>query len=203
MLSLNRSRVDWHRRCAIHQAAPDPYPDPPQTGLPMTLNLCELPLVMTNSQSTNPLQEALMIVVRSGVIVTSALVLVTLGSCATTHSNMVTSAGTLERSADAFASDTRGIFRNAREFADQAHAFGETVDRAGDREVILAYEQLWRRYQALRYEVERSDSPQAQADLKSVTWAFRDVVRNISGYADADSAVYARGGYQHDPYYDP
>ena len=88
MLSLNRSRVDWHRRCAIHQAAPDPYPDPPQTGLPMTLNLCELPLVMTNSQSTNPLQEALMIVVRSGVIVTSALVLVTLGSCATTHSNI-------------------------------------------------------------------------------------------------------------------
>jgi hypothetical protein len=144
-----------------------------------------------------------MIVVRSSVIVTSALVLVALASCATTHSNMMTSVGRLERSADAFASDTRGYFRDAPEFADQAHDFRETVDRAGDREVILAYEQLWRSYQALRHEVERSDSRQAQVDLKPVTRAFRDVVRDISGYADADSALYARGGYQHDPYYDP
>jgi hypothetical protein len=67
----------------------------------------------------------------------------------------------------------------------------------------LAYEQLWRKYQALRQEVERSDSRQAQIDLKSVTQAFRDVVGDMSGYADADSALYARGGYQHDPYYDP
>ena len=151
----------------------------------------------------NALQEAPMIFVRSSVVVTSALVLLTLGSCATTHNNMMTSAGRLERSADAFAGYTRGDFPDAREFADQAHDFRETVDRAGDREVILAYEQLWRSYQALRHEVERSDSRQAQVDLKSVTRAFRDVVRDISGYADADSALYARGGYQHDPYYDP
>jgi isopenicillin N synthase-like dioxygenase len=144
-----------------------------------------------------------MIFVRSSVIVTSALVLVTLASCATTHSNMMTSADTLEHSADAFAGDTRGYFRHAREFAEQAHDFRETIDRAGDREVILAYEQLWRNYQALRHEVERSDSEQVQADWKSVTRAFRDVVRDISGYADADSALYARGGFQHDPYYDP
>jgi hypothetical protein len=144
-----------------------------------------------------------MIFVRSSVIVTSVLVLVALASCATTHSNMMTSAGRLELSADAFASDTRGYFRDAREFADQAHDFRQTVDLAGDREVILAYEQLWRSYQALRHEVERSDSRQAQVDLKSVTRAFRDVVGEISGYADADSALWARGGYQHDPYYDP
>jgi len=144
-----------------------------------------------------------MIFVRSSVTVTSALVLVTLASCATTHSNMMTSAGGLVRSADAFASDTRDYSQDAREFADQAHDFRETVDRAGDREVILAYEQLWRRYQALRHEVERSDSQQARVDFKSVTRAFRDVVREISRYADADSALYARGGYQHDPYYDP
>jgi isopenicillin N synthase-like dioxygenase len=144
-----------------------------------------------------------MIFVRSSVIVTSALVLVTLASCATTHSNMMTSADTLEHSADAFAGDTRGYFRHAREFAEQAHDFRETIDRAGDREVILAYEQLWRNYQALRHEVERSDSEQVQADWKSVTRAFRDVVRDMTGYADADSALYARGGFQHDPYYDP
>ena len=116
---------------------------------------------------------------------------------------MMISAGRLERSADAFASDARGYFHDAPEFVDQAHDFRETLDRAGDRDVILAYEQLWRTYQALRQEVERSGSPQAEVDLKPVTRAFRDVVRDISGYADADSALYARGGYQHDPYYDP
>ena len=56
----------------------------------------------------------------------------------------------------------------------------DQVDRAGDRDVILAYEQLWRSYQALRYEVERSDSRQAQVDLMPATQAFRDVVRDIS-----------------------
>jgi hypothetical protein len=145
-----------------------------------------------------------MSVVRSNVIVTSALILVVLASCATTHSkNMMISAGRLERIADAFSSDARGYFRDAPEFADQAHDFRETVDRAGDRDVILAYERLWRTYHSLRQEVERSDSRQAEVDLKPVTRAFRDVVRDISGYVDADSALYARGGYQHDPYYDP
>jgi hypothetical protein len=156
------------------------------------------------------MNEEAMIVLRSSVIATSALVLVVLTSCATTHSNMMASAGRLERSAGAFASDTRGYFRDAAEFADQAHEFRETVDQAGDREVILAYEQLWRSYQALHHEVqalhhevERLDSRQAQIDFKPVTQAFGDVVRDMSGYADADSALYARGGYQHDPYYDP
>jgi hypothetical protein len=116
---------------------------------------------------------------------------------------MMISAGRLERIADAFANDARGYFRDAPEFADQSHDFRETVGRAGDRDVILAYEQLWRTYQALRQEVERSDSRQAEVDLKPVTRAFRDVVRDMRGYVDADSALYARGGYQHDPYYDP
>jgi hypothetical protein len=132
---------------------------------------------------------------------TSALVLVALASCATTQSNMMASVDRLERSADEFDTDTHGYFRNAAEFADQAHDFRATVDRAGDREVIVAYERLWRSYQALRQEVQGSDSPQAQVALKPVTQAFRGVVRGVSGYAD--SAVYARGGYQHDPYYDP
>jgi hypothetical protein len=148
-------------------------------------------------------QEEAMIIVRSTVIATSAWVLVALAGCATTHSNMRTSAGRLERSADTFARETRAYFRDAPEFAGQAHDFRETVDRAGDRDVILAYEQLWRSYYALRHEVERSDSRQAQVDLKPVTQAFRDVVRDIPGYADADPAIYARGGFQHDQYYDP
>jgi hypothetical protein len=148
-------------------------------------------------------QEEALIILRSGAIATSVLVLLTLASCATTRSHMITSAGRLDRRAVEFATVTRGYFRNSPEFTDQARNFRETVDGAGDREVILAYEQLWRTYQALRQEVKRSDSRQAQIDLKSVTQAFRDVVGDMSGYADADSALYARGGYQHDPYYDP
>jgi hypothetical protein len=144
-----------------------------------------------------------MIVVNNSVIATSALVLVALASCATIHSNTVTSADKLERSADAFAINTHGYFRAAPALAVHAHDFRETVEHAGDREILSAYEQLWRSYNALRYEVERSDSQQAQVDLRPVTQAFRDIARDMSGYADADSAIYARGGYQHDPYYDP
>lgn len=145
-----------------------------------------------------------MIVVKSSVSVALALALVTLAACVATNSdNMKKSAARLERGADAFARNTRGQFRDAPEFADHARDFRETLDHAGDREVVLAYEQLWRSYQSLRHEVKRSDSQQAQSDLQPVTEAFRDVVRRISGYADADNALYARGGYQHDPYYDP
>ena len=145
-------------------------------------------------------QEETTPMVKSSVIMTSALALVAVAGCAT-NSNMTASADSLERSADAFARDTRGYFRDAPEFADQAHVFRETLGRAGDREIVLAYEQLWRSYQVLREEVGRSDNQ--QVDLKPVRQAFRDVVRGMSAYADADTALYARGGFQHDPYYDP
>jgi hypothetical protein len=130
-------------------------------------------------------------------------VLVALAGCATTHSTMMRSANDLERSVDAFVSDTGRNFPDALEFANQAHHFLETVDCADDREVIRAYEHLWDRYHALRHEVERSGSRQAQVDFKPVTRAFVYLVRDIRGYADADSSVYARGGFQHDQYYDP
>jgi len=128
--------------------------------------------------------------------------LVSLVGCATVRSSMMTSANQLGSSATAFVGDAGRQFPHAAEFAFQAHDFLETVDRAGDRQVILAYGQLWDAYQALREEVERSGSQQAQGDFKTVTQAFTYVARNIRGYADADSALYARGGFQHDPYYD-
>ena len=128
--------------------------------------------------------------------------LVSLVGCATVRSSMMTSANKLGSSATAFVGDAGRQFPHAAEFAFQAHDFLETVDRAGDRQVILAYGQLWDAYQALREEVERSGSQQAQGDFKTVTQAFTYVARNIRGYADADSALYARGGFQHDPYYD-
>jgi hypothetical protein len=33
--------------------------------------------------------------------------------------------------------------------------------------------------------------------------ALNHVALDIRGYADADGSVYARGGFPHDPYYDP
>ncbi len=130
-------------------------------------------------------------------------VLVTLVSCATTHSSMTRSAANLGSSAYVFVNDTDGSFPHAAELISQSNHFIDTVDHAGDREVLSAYEPLWNAYQALRIEVERSGSPGAQASFKPVTQAFAHVALNIRGYADADGSVYARGGFPHDPYYDP
>lgn len=144
-------------------------------------------------------------------IATLWLVLVPLGSCATTQDRMIRAADRLARTAEAFDSNTReldpthsgtGYFGGAREFVEQAHDFRQTVDTAGDQEVILAFEQLWRSYHALRDEVDRLRSRQARAGLNSVTEAFVDVQRIVkNGYSYADSALYASGGYQFDPYY--
>jgi hypothetical protein len=155
-------------------------------------------------------QDESMAVVRSIVIATLWAVL-PLASCATTHDRMIRAADRLERNADAFDSETRyepdpaysatGCFRGAREFVEQAHDFRQVLDSAGDREVIFAFEHLWRSYQALRDEA-CLHSRQARADLKPVTEAFVDVQRIVkNGYSYADSALYASGGYQFDPYY--
>jgi hypothetical protein len=82
-----------------------------------------------------------------------------------------------------------------------AHSLA-TADQAGDREVISAYERLWDKYQVLRDEVERSHSPGAHVDFKAVSEAFTDVAHDVREYSDADGSIYARGGFQHDPYYD-
>jgi hypothetical protein len=153
-----------------------------------------------------------MAVVRSIVIATLWLVLVPLASCATTHGRLIGAADRLERNADAFDSDTpyeldptysaTGYFRATREFVEQVRDFRQTVDSAGDQEVIFAFEHLWRSYHALRDEVDRLHSRQTRADLKRVTEAFVDVQRIVkNGYSYADSALYPSGGYQFDPYY--
>lgn len=137
--------------------------------------------------------------IRSSII----LVLMTLVGCATVHSSIMRSADNLGSSASAFAVDAGRDFPRAAEFSNQAGYFLETVDRASDREVISAYERLWAAYHALRYEVEHSGNQRAEADFKPVTQAFTHVARDMRGYADADGSLYARGGFQHDPYYDP
>jgi hypothetical protein len=123
---------------------------------------------------------------------------------------MMTSADQLERDAQAFAAvaqprpsvadSTTDYLWEARDLAAQAHVFRETVeDGAGDRNVTLAYERLWHSYHSLRNELDRSDNHQAQVALKPVTKAFLQVEGDMRGYAD--TALYARGGYKRDPYY--
>ena len=129
--------------------------------------------------------------------------LMALVGCATVHSSIMRSADNLGSSASTFAVDAGRDFPHAYEFSNQAGYFLETVDRASDREVLSAYEHLWAEYHALRYEVEHSGNQHAVVDFKPVTQAFTHVARDIRGYAGADSALYARGGFQHDPYYDP
>jgi hypothetical protein len=150
--------------------------------------------------------------VRSFAIAALCLGFVPLASCATTQGRMIRAADRLERNAEAFDSATRyeadptqsapGDFRGAREFVEQAHDFRQTVDTAGDQEVVFAFEHLWRSYHALRDQIDRLHSRQARAHLKSVTEAFVDVQRIVkNGYSYADGALYSSGGYQFDPYY--
>ena len=129
--------------------------------------------------------------------------LATFVGCATMHSGMMRSADTLGSTTSAFVAVAGDNLPHAAEFAGQAHYFVEAVDGAGDRQVISAYERLWNDYQALREDVRRSGSQQTRDDFKPVAKAFASVARDIRWYADADSALYARGGFQHDPYYDP
>ncbi len=147
-----------------------------------------------------------MFVVRNVGFSMAGFMLVALAGCATTQGNLTSSADRLEHNADALAREeprdtraadypTTGYSRDARELADQAHDFRRTVmdRRADDREVKAAFEHVSRSYHTLRDDVDRSDSRDAQADLKPVTDAYLDVERAMGGYPDADR--YARDGY--------
>jgi hypothetical protein len=147
-----------------------------------------------------------------GVVIAMGMAVALLAGCTTTQTRTVTAAESLERSAEAFAAGTcyepsAGCSTNrylpaARAFADQAKRFGQTLQRAGDQEVVLAFERLWRSYHTLRDEVDRSPDRQARSELKSVTRTFIDVQRQVkNAYSYADPTVYASGGYTLDPYY--
>jgi hypothetical protein len=138
------------------------------------------------------------IYLRSSVVLLSMMVV----GCATVHSRMMKSADILGSNATAFAGHAGRNFPRAIEFASETQSFIATVDHGGDREVISAYERLWNEFHALREDVGRSNGPGAQVDFEPVSQAFANVARSVSGYSDADGSIYARGGFQHDPYYD-
>jgi hypothetical protein len=141
---------------------------------------------------------------------TLALAVVLLAGCATTHTRTATAADRLELSADAFAAgvcsepkaDCSRDLPAARAFADQAHEFRQTLDSAGEREVVSSFEDLWRSYHKLRDQVDHLHDSQLQAGLKPITKAFVDVQRHVkTGYSDADPTLLMSGGYYFDPIY--
>jgi hypothetical protein len=90
----------------------------------------------------------------------------------------------------------------ARTFADQAHKFRQTLDSAGEREVVSSFEDLWSSYHKLRAQVYHLRDSQLQVGLEPITKAFVDVQRHVKmGYSDPDPARYMSGGYYFDPIY--
>lgn len=125
-----------------------------------------------------------------------------MGGCASSpHGNLGRSAERLERNSAVLARDEYGRYaREADAFADEARDFRMAVmDRRADRhDLDVAFESLSRTYHDLRDDVDRSDSREAQLDLKPVTEAYLDVEREMGGYHADDR--YARD-HDRDPYY--
>ena|SRR3569833_14785 len=127
-----------------------------------------------------------------------ATLMVMMGGCATSHHDtLARSADRLERNADVLSRDRPGYSstsysREADELARKAHEFrGAVMDsRADRRDLDVAFESLSRSYHDLRNDVDKSDSREAQLDLKPVTEAYLDVEREMGGYGASDR--YAR-----------
>src|SRR5262245_4186446 len=136
---------------------------------------------------------------RSMLVIPAVTVLAFLGGCATSsHGNLARSADRLEDNTAALARHDGGRYssgsysREADRLAEEAHDFNMAVrdSRADRRDLNAAFEDLSRSYHALRDDVDRSDSREAQLDLKPVTEAYLDVEREMGGYRDNDR--YAR-----------
>ena len=120
-----------------------------------------------------------------------------LAGCVTTHGSLESSAERLEKSAVELQSDARddgssNYYRDAQQFAAEAHDFNRTLeDRRADRDDVQdAFRDLSSRYHALRDEVERSRDREVEMDFKQVTEAYLDVEREMRRMGDRDR--YAR-----------
>ncbi|MBM0107235.1 hypothetical protein JM946_21065 [Steroidobacter sp. S1-65] len=138
---------------------------------------------------------------RNNLLVAATIGLMAVGGCATTGGNLSSSANRLERSAFALEDEARddgersGFRRDARELAEEAREFRRVVeDRdSSDEDVRDAFNDVSRRYHAMRDEVDRSDSRDASEDFQSVTEAYLDIEREMQsrdGRRDRDR--YAR-----------
>ncbi|WP_116807469.1 hypothetical protein [Steroidobacter cummioxidans] len=124
---------------------------------------------------------------RNHLLIAATVGLMALGGCATTGGSLSSSASRLESSAEALRTqarngDARSSFQgDARELADEARDFRRTVeDRDSSKEDVReAFNDLSKRYHAMRDEVERSQSREAERDFRPVTEAYLDVEREM------------------------
>ncbi len=120
---------------------------------------------------------------------------VILTGCATTHGSLPSSADRLQRNSEVLARnahDDSEFARDAHELATEARDFRLAVTdrRADDRDVKDAFERLSKDYHAVRDNVDRTHSRQAEIDLRPVTDAYLDIERAVGGYPASDR--YAR-----------
>lgn len=136
-----------------------------------------------------------MVVVRTVKIALACCLLLPLGACVTTRSDLTSSADRLERNAHVMAQDARedsdyprGFSHDAHALADDARDFRHLVEehRADDADLRHAFERVSRSYHAVRDDADHSDSRLARDDLRPVTEAYLDLEKAMGGYPARD-----------------
>lgn len=125
--------------------------------------------------------------IRNNWLIAATVGLMAVGGCVTTGASLTSSAKSLERSTyalqeEANDSDVRSDFRrDARELAEESREFRRVVeDRNSSKEdVHEAFQDVSRRYHAMRDEVEHDRDHEANAEFRDVTEAYLDVEREM------------------------
>lgn len=129
---------------------------------------------------------------RNNLLIAATVGLMAVGGCATTSGGLGSSATRLERNAYALQDEAQdddarsGFQRDARELAEEAREFRRTVeDRSSSKEDVReAFSDVSKRYHAMRDEVERSQSREAEQEFRPVTEAYLDVEREMRSRDD-------------------
>jgi hypothetical protein len=125
--------------------------------------------------------------IRNNLLMAATVGLMAVGGCVTTGAGLTSSATRLERSAfalqeEANDGDVRGDFRrDARELAEETREFRRVVeDRDSSKEDVReAFEDVSRRYHAMRDEVDDERDRETTAEFRDVTEAYLDVEREV------------------------
>lgn len=125
--------------------------------------------------------------IRNNLLIFATVGLMAVGGCATTGGSLTGSASRLEKTAYALQDEARddsarsGFQRDARELAEESRDFRRTVeDRSSSKEDVRdAFGDVSKRYHAMRDEVERSRSREAESEFRPVTEAYLDVEREM------------------------
>jgi coenzyme F420-reducing hydrogenase gamma subunit len=129
---------------------------------------------------------------RNNLLIAATVGLMAVGGCATTGGSLSSSATRLERNATALHDEAQdddarsGFQRDARDLAEEAREFRRTVeDRSSSKEDVReAFSDVSKRYHAMRDEVERSRSREAEREFQPVTEAYLDVEREMRSRDD-------------------